>query len=219
MAKPITIYGTITSPYVNRVVMACRRKGLDFQVYLPEGGSKSPEILAINPLGKIPTIKDGRTVLFESGVIVEWLDVKYPKRKLIPAGADAGARVRLLGAMCENYILLMLIRLFVQALNKKPDKAIVADTIKKLDDALDALDQFIQPGPFAYGKSFSAADCYVVSSMIFLERVGEMMGGKDLLGQKRRNIKRYWAAIKRDSIVKETLADIRAFRKKQAAKG
>lgn len=210
MSKAITIYGTITSPYVNRVVMACRRKGLKFRVFLPEGGSKSPEILAINPLGKIPTIKDGRTVLFESGVILEYLDVKYPKGKLIPAGAVAGARVRLLGAMCENYILLMLIRLFVQALSKKPDKVIVVDTVKKLDNSLDALDQFIQPGPYAYGKSFSAADCYIVSSMIFLERVGGMMGGKDLLGNKRRNLGRYWTAIKKEDIVKETIADIQA---------
>jgi len=190
--------------------MACRRKGLRFRVFLPEGGSKSPEILSINPLGKIPTIKDGRTILFESGVIVEYLDAKYPKSKLIPAGAVAGARVRLLGAMCENYILLMLIRLFVQAMGEKPDKSIVADTIKKLDNSLDALDQFIQPGPYAYGKFFSAADCYIVSSMIFLERVGGMMGGKDLLGNKRRSIKRYWTAIKKEYIVKETMADIRA---------
>ncbi len=213
MAKPITIYGTITSPYVNRVVMACRRKGLDFHLTLPEGGSKSPEILAINPLGKIPTIKDGRTVLFESGVIVEWLDVKYPKRRLIPTSADAGARVRLIGALCENYILIFLVRLFVQALNKKPDKAIVTDSKKKLDDALDALDRFIQPGPVAYGKSFTAPDCYAVSAMIFLERVGKMMGGEKLLTNQR-NLKRYWSTIKKHPIVKETMADIRAMQGK-----
>ena len=214
MSKEITIYGTITSPYVNRVVLACRRKGLNHRVFLPEGGSKSPEILAINPLGKIPTIKDGRTVLFESGVIVEYLDVKYPKKRLIPAGANAGAQVRLIGAMCENYILLMLIRLFVQYMNGKPDKAIVADTIKKLDDSLDALNQFIQPGPYAFGKSFSAADCYAVSAMVFLERIGKMMGGTDLLGKNRRNLKRYWTAIKKEPIVKQTMADIRAYAKK-----
>ena len=214
MSKEVTIYGTITSPYVNRVVLACRRKGLNHRVFLPEGGSKSPEILAINPLGKIPTIKDGRTVLFESGVIVEYLDVKYPKNRLVPAGANAGARVRLIGAMCENYILLMLIRLFVQYMNGKPDKAIVADTINKLDDSLDALNQFIQPGPYAFGKSFSAADCYAVSAMVFLERIGKMMGSKDLLGKNRRNLKRYWTAIKKEPIVKQTMADIRAYAKK-----
>jgi len=213
MAKPITIYGTITSPFVNRVVMACRRKGLDFQVYLPEGGSKSPEILAINPLGKIPTIKDGKTVLFESGVIVEWLDVKYPKRRLIPTGADSSARVRLINALCENYILIFLVRLFVQAINKKPDRAIIADSKRKLDDALDALETFIQPGPFAYGKSFTAADCYAVSAIIFLERVSKMMGSEKLLG-KHRNLRRYWAAIKKDPIVKQTLADIHAMVRK-----
>lgn len=209
MRKPMIIFGTIISPYVNRVVLACRAKRLPFRVFMPEGGAKSPELLAINPLGKIPTIQDGRTMLFESGVILEYLEDKCPMPRLIPASVAGAARVRLIVAIAENYVVLMLVRLFVQSMKPTPDGAIVADTRAKLDHGLDALERFVQPGPVAFKRGFTLADCVLVSAMIFLERVGGMMGGVDLLG-KRRNLVRYWAAIRKNAHVKATLAEIGA---------
>lgn len=209
MRKPIVIFGTISSPYVNRVVLACRAKTLPFSLSMPAGGAKSPELLAINPLGKIPTMKDGPQVLFESGVILEYLEDKYPKPRLIPDSIAGAARVRLIAAIAENYVTVMLVRLFVQASRSAPDPAVVEDSRKKLDHGLDVLTQFVQPGPVAFGRSLTLADCYLVSAVTFLNRVGAMMGGIDLLGP-RANLRRYWAAIQKKSAVKTTLAEIAA---------
>ncbi|MBM3513646.1 MAG: glutathione S-transferase family protein [Alphaproteobacteria bacterium] len=209
MRKPITIFGTITSPYVNRVVLACRAKRLPYRLTMPAGGAKSPELLAINPLGKIPTIKDGHQVLFESGVILEYFEDKYPAPRLIPSSTAGAARVRLIAAVAENYVVTMLVRLFVQASRAAPDLAIVEDTRKKLDHGLDVLNQLACPGPVAFGRSFTLADCYLVSTLVFLERVGVMMGGVDLMGA-RKTLRRYWAAIRKNPHVKATLADIAA---------
>jgi len=208
----ITIYGTITSPYVNRVVLACRKKKLEFNLWLPEGGSKSKEILSINPLGKIPTIRDGKTVLFESGVILEYLDAKYTKHKLISKNINKAAKTRLICAMWENYVLTMLIRLFVQAINKKPDKKIISDTIEKLDTGLEAIENFINPGPYAFGESFTLADCYSISGIIFLNRVSGMIDCGNLL-KKKKNIKKYWSQIAKEPIVHETIKDIKNFQR------
>lgn len=207
--RPIEIFGTITSPYVNRVVLACRAKKLSFTLSMPAGGAKSPELLAINPLGKIPTIRDGGAVLFESGVILEYLEDRTPAPRLIPRSVAGAARVRLIGAIAENYVVVMLVRLFVQAMKPAPDQAVVTDTRGKLDHGLDALEQFVQPGPVAFGRSLSLADCYLMSAVVFLERVGQMMGGVDLLGP-RRNLGRYWTAVKKNRHVAAVLADIAA---------
>ena len=212
MNKAITIYGTITSPYVNRVVLACRRKKLPFNLWLPEGGSKSKEVLSINPLGKIPTIRDGKTVLFESSVILEYLDSKHPKYRLISSNVDLAAKTRLISAMWENYVVVMLIRLFVQAINKKPDKKIVSDSIEKLDAGLQAIEGFINPGPYAFGKSFTLADCYGVSGIIFLNRVSGMIDCGKLLKNKK-NIKKYWSHIAKEPIVYDTIKDIKNFQR------
>src|SRR4051812_18689658 len=95
-AKTITIYGRLLSPFCARVALAARAKGFAYQLKLPEGGLKSSEYLKINPLGKVPAIKDGTATLYESGVIVDYLDAKSRAKKLLPPSAKAGA-IRLVG--------------------------------------------------------------------------------------------------------------------------
>ena len=48
------LYGALASLYVARVVLAAKAKGVDLVPQMPPGGMKSPEHLAMNPLGKIP---------------------------------------------------------------------------------------------------------------------------------------------------------------------
>ena len=76
------VYGGILSPYVARVILTARHKGIKHKLKMPTGGLKSPEFLALNPMGKIPTIKDGSTVLYESSVIVDYLEAKYKKKRI-----------------------------------------------------------------------------------------------------------------------------------------
>ena len=215
MSKTITIYGAISSPYVNRLVLGCKRKKINYELLMPEGGLKSKEFLKINPLGKIPTIKDGNKIIFESGVILEYLDNKYPKTRLIPKSINSATEVRLISAMWENYVVTMLIRLFVQAINPSPDrKKVISDTLNKLNGGLDAIEQYMTPQTFSVGKTFSLADCYAFSALTFLERVEQMLGLESLLG-KRKKIKKLWKSIKKEKIVKEVLYDIKEFRKNQ----
>ena len=208
MSGKILIYGTITSPYVNRVILACKKKRLDYVLSMPEGGAKSPTITSINPLGKIPTIKDGRTVLFESGVILEYLDMKYTRPRLISQSIAMATKTRLISAMWENYVITMLIRLFVQCINENPDKVIIDESKQKLEYGLNALNSFVQPSNYASGKSFSLADCYGVSALTFLERVSVMLGDTKLLNKKP-NLQKYWGEIKKDKSVAELLKEIK----------
>jgi glutathione S-transferase len=74
------LIGAMASPYVTRVVMFARIKGIDLPLVDAPGGSpRSEEYLALTPIGKIPSLEvDGR-ILAESEVVCEYLEDAYPK--------------------------------------------------------------------------------------------------------------------------------------------
>ena len=90
-----------------RLRAALNFKGLDYD-YIPyvlrRGGTRRPDYLAMNPAGLVPVLEraDG-TVLTQSLAIIEWLDETHPEPALLPAAADARARVRALAltVACE----------------------------------------------------------------------------------------------------------------------
>jgi glutathione S-transferase len=93
---PIKLYDSARSPHARKVRLlaaelgiALDRVALDFQ----KGELRSPEYLAKNPNGRIPTIEDGGFVLWESPAILKYLAAKRPERGLAPADAAAQAQI------------------------------------------------------------------------------------------------------------------------------
>ena len=201
------IYGSPLSPFVARVVLACAHKKLKYSIEMPEGGLKTPDFLSMNPLGKIPTMKDGSTVLHESGVIVPYLDEKYPKKKVIPASPAAAGKARLIATVCDLYIQAPALILFRQAIGRSPkNKAEAKQARADLEKGLDVLNGYIKPGPCAIGKSFTIADCYAPPALLFARTVAPLYGIEDLF-KGRPNVKKYWAAIKKHPSAKAHMAE------------
>ena len=76
----LTIHGRPNSINVQKVVWIAAEIGLDFDrldVGGPFGGNDTPEYLAMNPNGRIPTIRDGDFTLWESNAILSYLMLKY----------------------------------------------------------------------------------------------------------------------------------------------
>jgi glutathione S-transferase len=93
---PIKLYDSQRSPHARKVrllaaelCIALDRVALDFQ----KGELRSPEYLAKNPNGRIPTIEDDGFVLWESPAILKYLAAKRPERGLAPADAAAQAQI------------------------------------------------------------------------------------------------------------------------------
>jgi len=86
----ITVYGINLSTFTRKVRLALVEKGLDYQLEVAPMGS--PAIRALNPLGKIPVLRDGNLVVPDSSVIVAYLERRWPERPLWPADAAALAR-------------------------------------------------------------------------------------------------------------------------------
>ena len=202
------IYGAILSPFVCRVLLALRYKGIDHEVVMPEGGTKTPEYLVINPLAKVPAMKDGAVVLPESSVIVEYIDAKYPKKKIIPGSPKAAAHARLIATICELYVQNPTTALFRQRDPKTRDKAVIKEKLAELEKGLTVLGGYMaDSGPWAMGKKFTVADCYALPALFIVQLVIPGFGVKNPLATHKK-VKKYWNALKRDPVTKKTIKEM-----------
>src|ERR1700733_6639335 len=94
MTQP-EIIGSERSTYTRVVRMVCEEKGIDY--LLTERWLNAPEIAAIHPLGKMPVLRHGDFILFESKAIATYLDRSFAGPELIPA--DPG-----LHALTEQWV-------------------------------------------------------------------------------------------------------------------
>ncbi len=95
-------WGTLRSTFSSKTKVVLEEKGLAYRVEREKIGDiwkKTPEVLAKNPLGKVPWIDDGDLRVYDSTVINEYLDERYPDPALLPGDPLERARVRAL----ENY--------------------------------------------------------------------------------------------------------------------
>ena len=94
MNQPMTLHWSPRSPYVRKVMIAVSEMGLQDRIRtirtVTGGTTPHQELMKINPLGKIPTLEltDGG-VLYDSPVIIEYLDTLHDGPKLFPAAAPA----------------------------------------------------------------------------------------------------------------------------------
>ena len=194
------LYGRIYSPYMARVVIAARHKKIKHKIVEPEGGNKSPAFLKMNPLGKMPVMKDGKTILFESSVILEYVDAKFKKNRLVPAAAKAGAQVRLISAMFAEYVQPAIFALFAQRDPAKRDMAIVEAKKAELDKMLDIVEGMLAAKPYAAGSKISHADCYAVPALMFLHVILRVLGFEKPLGDRKKLI-RYMSKVRKDKLL------------------
>lgn len=95
----IKLYDFKSSPNCQRVKVVLAEKNLPYEIVpvdLTKKEQKTPEYLKMNPYGKVPVLTDDSTVLYESLVINEYLDEKYPNPPLMPKDLAKKAKARIL---------------------------------------------------------------------------------------------------------------------------
>jgi glutathione S-transferase len=97
------LIGTVTSPYVRKVRVVMAEKRLDYQFIIEDPWADDTTIGTSNPLGKVPClIMDGSEAMFDSRVIVEYLDTLSPVGKLIPQQSRERAEVKTWEALADG---------------------------------------------------------------------------------------------------------------------
>lgn len=132
---------------------------------------KSPEYLAINPMGKLPSLKHGDVVVTEAAAICAYLADAFPQANLAPALGDKrrGTYFRWLffaagpvEAATTNKAL---------GVEFPPERKRMVG-YGSYDDAMAAVETALKPGPYVAGEQFTAADVYLGSQLAFLMQFG-----------------------------------------------
>lgn len=95
----IKLYDFKSSPNCQRVKVVLAEKNLPYEIVpidLRKQEQKTPEYLKLNPYGKVPVLVDDGTILYESCIINEYLNEKYPNPPLMPADLGKRAKARIL---------------------------------------------------------------------------------------------------------------------------
>lgn len=102
----IKVYEHPLSPYAQKVKIALREKEVGFEVATPGGlgaGGVAGDFLAASPRAEVPVLIDGETAVFDSTVILEYVEDRWPSPTLLPAGASERARVRMIEEVMDTH--------------------------------------------------------------------------------------------------------------------
>ena len=167
------LIGALTSPYVRKVRIVMAEKRLDYQLVLEEVWA-SDKILSANPLGKVPClVLEGGEAVFDSRVIVEYVDTLSPVGKLIPANGRERAEVRTWEALADGVmdaaILTRLEQTWAGRTDAQRSPAWIERQMKKVDAALAAMSLGLGDKPFCSGIHFTLSDVAVGCALGYLD--------------------------------------------------
>ena len=94
-SSDLKLYGTSGSPYVRKVRIVLAEKAIPFEMVVQRASAPDSQVPQFNPLGKVPVlVLDDGSALYDSPVIVEYLDGLVPARRLIPPAFDQRIQVK-----------------------------------------------------------------------------------------------------------------------------
>ncbi|MEY4651494.1 MAG: hypothetical protein RI884_75 [Pseudomonadota bacterium] len=168
------LIGSSSSPYVRKVRIVMAEKKLDYQLVLEDVWSVDTTIMQSNPLGKVPClVMEGGEALFDSRVIVEYLDTLSPVGKLIPAMGRERAEVKTWEALADGVLdALVLARLEAHWGGRKAgehSQAWIDRQLEKTHASLKAMSLGLGDKPFCAGIHLSLADVAVGCCLGYLE--------------------------------------------------
>ena len=102
----VRLYEHPLSPYAQKVKIALREKAVAFELAVPSGmgaGGADGEFTAANPRAEVPTLIDGETAVFDSTIILEYIENRWPTPALLPTGAGERARVRMIEEVMDTH--------------------------------------------------------------------------------------------------------------------
>lgn len=160
------LIGSLTSPYVRKVRVVMAEKKLDYQFITEDVWVANTTIAASNPLGKVPClVLEGGEAVFDSRVIVEYLDTLSPVGKLIPPSGRERAEVKTWEALADGVmdaaILARLEATWTGRTEAQRCPAWIDRQIDKVNAALKAMSEGLGDKPFCSGNHFSLSDVAV----------------------------------------------------------
>lgn len=160
------LIGSAASPFVRKVRVVMAEKKLDYQFAIEDVWAADTTISQSNPLGKVPClILDGGEAVFDSRVIVEYLDTLSPVGKLIPTQGRERAEVKTWEALADGVmdagVLWRMEATWVHRVDGERSQAWIERQRGKVESGIAAMAKGLGDKPFCSGIHFSLSDVAV----------------------------------------------------------
>ena len=168
------LIGSPASPYARKVRVVMAEKKLDYQYVIEDVWAAGSSITHSNPLGKVPClVMEGGEAVFDSRVIVEYLDTLSPVGKLIPAQGRERAEVKTWEALADGLMDAALLArmevLFTGRTEAQRSQDWIDRQMGKINAVLKAMATGLADKPFCSGVHFSLSDVAVGCALGYLD--------------------------------------------------
>lgn len=167
------------SSYCWKALIALYENGTPFRFRMVDEDhpDTAQRLQAISPQGKFPVLVDGDRTIFETSIIIEYLQLHHPGPvRFIPHDPEAAIGVRLLDRFFDNYVMTPMQKIVFDAMRppEARDPAGVADASAMLRRSYAWLERELAGKRFACGEAFSLADCAAAPSLFYADWVCEI---------------------------------------------
>lgn len=164
------LYGSLTSPYVRKVRMCFKEKGIDHEFIVEGPMDGAGNVPRLNPLGKVPVlVRDDGEALFESGMIVDYLDA-LSAPPLIPPDADLRWRVQRWHALGQGITDAVVVRLMeVRRSPERQEPALIHRQEAKVAAAFAFAEGHIKDGEYLEGAELTIADIAMAAALGYVD--------------------------------------------------
>jgi glutathione S-transferase len=174
MVPPMQLYQIDKCPFAHRARIVLEEKKLPYEVKYYEPKARPAELDAVSADAKSPTLFDGDTRVWESNIVIEYLEERYPEAALMPKDPAQRARARLFMREVDNK-LAPTMGPVVQELVYKPegarDDTKVAEGVARFLEVLASWEPRLQGKPYLLGDAFTLADIALYTPIVSVQRL------------------------------------------------
>lgn len=168
------LIGSLTSPYVRKVRVVLAEKKLDYKFILDDVWSEGAVIHEANPLGKVPClVMEGGEAVFDSRVIVEYVDTLSPVGKLIPLSGRERVEVKTWEALADGLLdAAILARMEATWAGRTPEQrsqAWIGRQMSKITASLQAMGKGLADKNWCANNHYTLADVAVGCALGYLD--------------------------------------------------
>jgi RNA polymerase-associated protein len=163
----MTLFSDSTSHYSHRVRIVLAEKGVSVDLVEGVDGVPVPELGDLNPYNTMPTLIDRDLILYESKVMMEYLDERFPHPPLLPVYPVARAESRLFMYRVERDWCYL-----VDTILHSSDAGAVAVARRDLGDSMAALSPIFAEKPYFMSEEFTLVDCCIAPILWRLPALG-----------------------------------------------
>ena len=163
----MTLFSDPSSQYSHRVRIVLAEKGVTVDIEDIDSDNVTQEILEANPYGTLPTLVDRDLALYESKVVMEYLDERFPHPPLLPVYPVARAQSRLWIHRVERDWCNL-----VDSIVANPESTDSAAARKELQESLVSISDIFTEMPFFMSEEFTLVDCCLAPMLWRLPQMG-----------------------------------------------